>query len=353
MKFKSMVMLVASLLVLTVFAVFSSSAMASDKTINGAGATFPYPIYSQWAYKYNKETGVRLNYQSIGSGGGIAQIKAKTVDFGASDAPLVKEKLDADGLLQFPMIIGGVAPVVNIPGVKPGELKLNPDVLADIFLGKIKKWNDKRISSINPSLNLPDTAVAIVHRADGSGTTWIFTNYLSKISSVWKEKVGTGKAVSWPAGMGGKGNEGVAVYVKRIKGSIGYVEYAYALQNKMSHILLKNKAGSFVAPTLESFQAAAANAEWQKTPGFYLVLTDQPGDKSWPITGASFILMHKKQAEPNTAKMIFKFLDWCYRNGADMAKNLHYAPIPLNVAELVESKWQSEISNQGQAISWK
>lgn len=342
-----------STLMLMLLSSFGSLAHAGSDTISGAGATFPYPIYSQWAYKYNKLTGVKLNYQSIGSGGGIAQIRAKTVDFGASDAPLTKEKLDADGLFQFPMVIGGVVPVVNIPGIAPGQLKLTAELLADIFLGKIGKWNDPRIVEINPKLKLTDMAVAVVHRADGSGTTWIFTNYLNKVSAVWKEKVGTGKAVSWPTGMGGKGNEGVAVYVQRSKGAIGYVEFAYALQNKMAHILLRNKAGSFVAPTIESFQSAAASAKWEEAPDFYLVLTDQAGDQSWPITGASFILLHKNQVNPEIAKRVFKFFDWSYRHGAEMATALHYVPIPATVVELVEKKWKEEIKSKGESISWR
>lgn len=342
-----------STLMLMLISSFGSLAYAGSDTISGAGATFPYPIYSQWAYKYNKLTGVRLNYQSIGSGGGIAQIRAKTVDFGASDAPLTKDKLDADGLFQFPMVIGGVVPVVNIPGISPGQLKLTADLLGDIFLGKISKWNDPRIAAINPNAKLPNLAIAVVHRADGSGTTWIFTNYLNKVSAAWKEKVGSGKAVSWPTGMGGKGNEGVAAYVQRGKGAIGYVEFAYALQNKMAHILLKNKSGSFVAPTIETFQAAAASARWEEAPGFYLVLTDQPGEASWPITGASFILLHKNQKSAETVKQVFKFFNWSYRHGSEMATALHYVPIPETVIEMVEKKWQEEILFEGQSINWR
>jgi phosphate transport system substrate-binding protein len=312
-------------------------------SLNGAGATFPYPIYSQWAYTYNKVSGTKLNYQSIGSGGGIAQIKAKTVNFGASDAPMAVDELDKLGLIQFPMVMGGVVPVVNIKGVESGKLKLTKEVLADIYLGKIQKWNDEAIKSINPGLGLPEKAISVVHRADGSGTTWIFTNYLAKVSNEWKEKVGSGKAVEWPTGMGGKGNEGVAAYVQRIKGSIGYVEFAYALQNKMSHALLENQSGKYIEPTIESFQAAAASADWKNAPGFYLVLTDQPGDDSWPITGASFILVYKEQTDKAVTKEMLTFFNWCYEHGAGKAKALHYVPMPKDVVELVTNLWKSSI----------
>ena len=322
----------------------------TSRVINGAGATFPYPIYGQWAHKYESTYGIKLNYQSIGSGGGIAQIKAKTVDFGASDAPLNPEELSEFGLIQFPMVIGGVVPVVNIEGLQAGELKITANELADIFLGKIKKWNDDRLKKINPDLSLPDKDITVVHRADGSGTTWIFTNYLEKISSDWKEKVGFGKAVDWPVGVGGKGNEGVAAYVQRVDGSIGYVEYAYVLQNKMSHIQLQNNTGNFVEPTISTFQAAAANADWENAPGYYLVLTDQPGKDSWPITGASFILMHKNQENMTTAKAVLDFFNWCYRHGAQLAENLHYVPIPLNVVDIVQTSWQKELKAHDQTV---
>ena len=319
-------------------------------TINGAGATFPYPVYGQWAWLYNKDTGVKLNYQSIGSGGGIRQIKAKTVDFGASDAPLKAEELKEDGLLQFPMIMGGVVPVVNVPGIAAGQLKLSGSTLADIFLGKITKWNDAAISKENPGTNLPDSAITVVYRADGSGTTWIFTNYLSKVSAAWKNSVGNAKSVKWPSGVGGKGNEGVAAYVQRIKGSIGYVEYAYALQNKLAYSLLQNRDGNYVAPTSATFQAAAANADWEKAEGFYLVLTDQPGAESWPITGASFILVHKEQANAETAKEVLKFFDWCYRNGSKTAEKLDYVPMPEKVIRLVENTWKEQIKAAGKPV---
>jgi len=325
--------------------------VAADTMISGAGATFPYPIYAQWADAYNKQTGVKLNYQSIGSGGGIAQIKAKTVDFGASDAPLTAEELEKAGLMQFPMIMGGVVPVVNVKGVGAGKLKLSPGLLADIYLGKVTKWNDAAVAGTNPGLTLPDKAITVVHRSDGSGTTWIYTNYLDKISPTWHEKVGTDKAVEWPAGVGGKGNEGVAAYVQRIDGSIGYVEFAYALQNKMAYVQLQNKDGKFVSPTIDSFMAAAANADWMSAPGFYLVLTDQPGETSWPITGASFILMHREQEKPETAQAVLQFFDWCYKNGDEMAQKLDYVPMPDNVVELVQGAWKAGLAGpQGKGL---
>lgn len=343
---QKLTMLLVTFAALTLVA---GSAIAGT-TINGAGATFPYPVYGQWAWLYNKETGIKLNYQSIGSGGGIKQIQAKTVDFGASDAPLTKAELDKDGLLQFPMIMGGVVPVVNVPGITAGQLKLSGATLADIFLGKVTKWNDAAIVKENPGLNLPDTAITVVYRADGSGTTWIFTNYLNKVSKTWQDKVGNAKAVKWPVGVGGKGNEGVAAYVQRIKGSIGYVEYAYALQNKLTHSLLQNRAGKYVAPTSETFQAAAANADWAKADGFYLVLTDQPGEASWPITGASFILVHKEQANAATAKEVLRFFAWCYSNGGKTAEKLDYVPMPAKVVGLVEKAWQEQIKAGGKSI---
>ena len=323
------------------------------KSISGAGATFPYPVYAKWAATYAKKTGVKMNYQSIGSGGGIKQIKAKTVDFGASDAPLKPEELDKAGLMQFPMVMGGVVPVVNVPGIKPGELKLTGDVFADIYLGKIKKWDDSKIKALNKGLKLPSKAITVVHRSDGSGTTWIFTNYLSKVSAEWKKKVGNNKAVAWPVGVGGKGNEGVASYVKRIKGSIGYVEYAYALQNKMAYAQLKNKSGNFVSPTSASFQAAAANADWKNAPGFYMVLTDQPGKASWPITGATFILVYKKQAKPANGKAVLEYFSWAYKNGGKMAESLDYVPMPKTVVKLVQDTWTKEIKDGSNKSIWK
>jgi phosphate transport system substrate-binding protein len=338
-----------SILSILFTAIFSLN-IPAQITLNGAGATFPYPIYSQWAYKYNAITGVQINYQSIGSGGGIQQIKAKTVDFGASDAPLKKEDLDANGLAQFPLIMGGVVPVINVKGINPGELKLGGELLAKIFLGIVDKWNDPAIKSLNPNLNLPDLAIAVIHRADGSGTTWIFTNYLSAVSSDWKTKVGADKAVSWPTGLGGKGNEGVSAYVQQINGSIGYVEYAYALQNKMTYAQLQNKAGKFVSPAAETFSSAAANADWKNAPGFYLVLVDQPGDNSWPITGASFILIYKNQTDAKEAKAMLDYFDWCFKNGKDSALKLDYVPMPDNVIKLVEDMWKAEIKSSGKAV---
>lgn len=322
-------------------------------TINGAGATFPYPVYAQWAHKYQKLKGVKLNYQSIGSGGGIAQIKAKTVDFGASDAPLKAAELEKHGLIQFPMIMGGVVPVVHIKGVGAGKMKLSPNVLAGIFLGKIKKWNDPAIKGLNPGLSLPGKNITVVHRADGSGTTWIYTNYLDKISKEWHDKVGTGKAVSWPAGVGGKGNEGVSAYVQKVDGGIGYVEYAYALQNKLAYVLLQNKAGNFVAPTIKSFQSAAAHADWTHAPGFYMVLTNQPGKNSWPITGASFILIYKVQAKAETARAVLSFFDWAYKHGAKIAMKLDYVPMPKKVVQLVETTWKKTVKDTKGNSLWR
>ncbi len=323
----------------------------SAQQISGAGATFPYPIYAKWADAYNKKSGVQLNYQSIGSGGGIKQIQAGTVDFGASDAPLEPKELDASGLLQFPMVMGGVVPVVNLQGVQPGQLHLSPQLLADIYMGKIKRWNDPAIAKLNAGVKLPNRSITVVHRADGSGTTWIFTNYLSKVSPAWKKSVGNDKSVAWPVGVGGKGNEGVASYVKRIPGSIGYVEYAYALQNKMSHTKLKNQAGNFVDPSDATFQAAAAGADWANAPGFYMVLTDQPGAQSWPITGATFILVHKQQQKPDIGQAVLRFFDWAYTNGDAMAESLDYVPMPDKVVQLVEQAWQKEVQDpQGKPV---
>lgn len=319
-------------------------------SLNGAGATFPYPVYSQWAHKYHNLNGTKINYQSIGSGGGIRQITEKTVDFGASDAPMKSQELEEAGLLQFPMIIGGVVPVIHVEGIEAGQLHLDPKTLAAIYAGKIKKWNHKEIQNLNSDLTLPDKAITVVHRADGSGTTWIFTNYLAIVDEFWKENVGAGKSVAWPAGVGGKGNEGVASYVQRIDGGIGYVEYAYALQNKMTHILLKNHDGKFVAPTMESFMAAAEGADWENAPGFYVVLVNQPGANSWPITGASFILLHKQQSDMDKAKTMLNFFDWCYTHGSQIAKELDYVPIPASVVEIIEKAWANELSQNGNPV---
>ncbi len=313
------------------------------KIISGAGATFPYPVYSKWAYAYSKLTGIRINYQSIGSGGGIRQIKAKTVDFGASDAPLEAAELEKAGLVQFPMIIGGVVPVINLKEIGENTLKLDGNTLADIFMGKVQKWNDPRIVEMNPGVKLPNRRIRVIHRSDGSGTTWIFSKYLSTVSEEWAQKVGAGKALKWPTGYGGKGNEGVAAYVRSVKGAIGYVEYAYAIQIKLKPIALKNKEGNFILPSIESFQASAANADWAGTPGMAVVLVNQPGKNTWPITGASFILMHKIQKDPETARITLDFFHWCYTNGADMALKLHYVPLPMKVVNIVEELWAKEI----------
>ncbi|OGS88283.1 MAG: phosphate ABC transporter substrate-binding protein PstS [Gallionellales bacterium GWE2_58_10] len=312
-------------------------------TITGAGATFPYPIYAKWAEAYKAQSGVNMNYQSIGSGGGIKQITARTVNFGASDMPLTPEKLEKGGLMQFPTVIGGVVPVINVAGVGSGALKLDGATLANIYLGKITKWNDPAVAALNKDVNLPADDITVVHRSDGSGTTFIFTNYLSKASPEWKSAVGEGTAVSWKAGTGGKGNEGVASYVQRIKGSIGYVEYAYALQNKMNAAQMKNRDGNFVEPGETSFKAAAANAQWDKAPGFYEILTDEPGKESWPISGATFILMHKMQEDAASAREVLKFFDWAYANGGKLASELDYVPLPENVQNLIRKAWKDQI----------
>ncbi|MBK7356148.1 MAG: phosphate ABC transporter substrate-binding protein PstS [Propionivibrio sp.] len=322
---------------LSVIAVSASMAVQAVE-VTGAGASFPAPIYAKWAAAYHQASGNKVNYQSIGSGGGIKQITAKTVDFGASDMPLKPEVLDKDGLMQFPTVIGGVVPVINLAGIKPGELKLTGAVLADIYLGKIAKWNDKAVAELNPGLALPANDIGVVRRADGSGTTFIFSNYLSKVSAEWKQKVGEGTAVQWPVGLGGKGNEGVSAFVQRLPGSIGYVEYAYAKQNNMTYVMLKNSAGSFVTPGDSSFKAAAAHADWSKS-AFYEILTDEPGKDSWPITGATFILMHKIQDKPAQAAEVIKFFDWSYRNGDNMAMELDYVPLPDSLVKLIHSSW--------------
>jgi phosphate transport system substrate-binding protein len=324
--------------------------MAQDMT--GAGATFPAPIYAKWADAYNKSTGARLNYQSVGSGAGIQQIRAKTVDFGASDMPLSDEALAKDGLMQFPTVIGGVVPVVNIKGIAPGQIKLTGQLLGDIYLGKIAKWNDAALKALNPGVPLPDEAISVVRRADGSGTTFIFTNYLSKVNPEWKAKVGEGTAVNWPTGAGGKGNEGVSAFVQRLPNSIGYVEYAYAKQNKMTYTLLKNKDGNFASPDADNFKAAAAGADWSKS--FFQVLTDQSGKDAWPISGATFILMYKAQDKPTNAANSLKFFDWAYNNGDKMADDLEYVPLPAAVKELIRKSWSANIKDaSGKAIAWK
>ena len=324
---------------------------AGAQDVTGAGASFPAPLYSKWAGDYHKSTGVKINYQSVGSGAGIKQIEAKTVDFGASDMPLKDDELKAKNLVQFPMVIGGVVPVVNIKGIAPGQLKLTGQVLGDIYLGKISKWSDPAIKALNPSLPLPDADIAQVRRADGSGTSFIFTNYLSKVNAEWKSKVGEGTAVNWPVGAGGKGNEGVAAFVGRLPNSIGYVEYAYVKQNKMVFAQLRNAAGAFVSPDDSAFKAAAAGAEWSKS--FYQILTEQPGKESWPITGATFILMQKAQDKPAQANASLKFFEWAYKNGDKTADDLDYVPMPVAVKAIVEKSWVNIKDTSGKAVAYK
>lgn len=330
---------------------YASVCFATD--ITGAGATFPYPAYAKWAEAYKAQSGTNMNYQSIGSGGGIKQITAKTVDFGASDKPLTPEELNKDGLMQFPTIIGGVVPVINVNGIAAGQLKLDGTTLANIYLGKIAKWNDPAIAALNKDLKLPEENITVVHRSDGSGTSFIFTNYLSKVSPEWKSSVGEGTAVQWKSGTGGKGNEGVASYVQRIKGSIGYVEYAYALQNKMNSVQMKNKDGAFVAADENSFKAAAAGADWAKAPGFYEILTDEPGKASWPISGATFILMHKKQDKPESGIAVLKFFDWAYEKGDKLASDLDYVTLPDDVVKLIRASWKAQVKDASGKALWK
>jgi phosphate transport system substrate-binding protein len=328
---------------------FGSIAAAQDVT--GAGASFPAPLYSKWASEYNKATGVKINYQSVGSGAGIKQIEAKTVAFGASDMPLTDEDLAKKGLMQFPTVIGGVVPVVNIQGIKPGQLKLNGQVLGDIYLGKITKWNDAAVKALNAGLALPDADIAVVRRADGSGTSFIFTNYLSKVNVEWKSKVGEGTAVNWPTGAGGKGNEGVAAFVGRLPNSIGYLEYAYVKQNKLTYAQMQNAAGNFVSPDENAFKAAAAGADWAKS--FYQVLTNQAGKDSWPLTGATFILMQKVQDKPAEATATLKFFDWAYKSGEKMADELDYVNMPAVVKTQIEKAWGQIKDASGKAVAFK
>lgn len=316
---------------------------ATAADISGAGATFPYPIYAKWADSYKKETGIGLNYQSIGSGGGIKQIQAKTVTFGATDAPLKGEELEKFGLAQFPAVMGGIVPVVNLDGIKPGELTIDGPTLAKIFLGDIKSWDDAAIAKLNPNAKLPKQAIALVHRSDGSGTTFNFTYYLSAVSADWKSKVGTNTAVEWPAGIGAKGNEGVANNVSNTKGSIGYVEYAYAKQNKLTHTKMTNAAGKTVEPNAETFQAAAANADWKSQPGYGVILANQPGDKSWPMTAATWILVYKQPADKVATGEALKFFAWAYKNGTKMAEELDYVPMPANVVKDIETTWKNDV----------
>ncbi|MCF6174915.1 MAG: phosphate ABC transporter substrate-binding protein PstS [Victivallaceae bacterium] len=324
--------------------------VAKAAVINGAGASFPAPVYRVWTYSYKKATGTRVNYQSVGSGAGIRQIKGKTVNFGASDKPLKKADLDKHGIVQFPMLMGGVVVVINIPGIKTNQLKLDGKTIGDIFLGKIKKWNDPAILSLNLGITLPGIPITVVHRSDGSGTTWIFTNYLSKVSANWKNQVGTGKAVKWPVGLGGQKNPGVSGNVKRIKGSIGYVEYTYAIEAKLSTTTIKNKAGKFIGPSIKAFQTAGANADWNNAPGYYMVLTDQPGDGSWPITGVTYILIYKQQQNAAKAKTMLKYFEWCYSQGATAATRMSYVPMPASIVKMVKQMWAKEIKANGVAV---
>jgi phosphate transport system substrate-binding protein len=340
----------------TVLAVLATTALsfangASAQEITGAGATFPAPIYAKWASDYNKATGVKVNYQSIGSGGGIKQIDSKTVDFGASDMPQTDEVLKTKGQMQFPTVLGGVVPVINVKGIQPGQLKLTGPMLGDIYLGKISRWNDPAIKALNPTLPLPDAAIAQVRRADGSGTTFIFTNYLSKVSAEWKSKVGEGTAVNWPVGAGGKGNEGVAAFVGRLPNSMGYVEYSYVKQNKMTYAVMQNSAGNFVKPEDDTFKAAAAGADWTKT--FYHILTNQPGKDAWPISGATFVLMHVKQDKPANATEALKFFNWAYANGNAAATALDYVPMPPTVVTAIQKSWGEIKDGSGKAVAYK
>lgn len=328
----------------------ATSAFAAD--ISGAGATFPYPIYAKWADAYKKETGIGLNYQSIGSGGGIKQIKAKTVTFGASDKPLKPEALEEAGLMQFPMVMGGVVPVVNVKGIKPGDMVLDGPTLANIFMGKIAKWNDPAIKKLNPTLALPSTAIAVVHRSDGSGTTYNFAYYLGEVSRGWKENVGVDASVEWPVGIGGKGNEGVANMTAQTDGAIGYVEYAYAKQNKMSYTKMINKDGKTVSPDDRTFGAAAANANWSKVKDYFLILANQPGPDSWPMTAATFIIFHKKPGAPEDVLSALKFFDWAFAKGGSMAVELDYVPMPANVQKMVQNSWATQITDAAGKPVW-
>ena len=330
-------------------AAFSAPVLAQDVT--GAGATFPAPVYAKWADAYNKATGVRINYQSVGSGAGLRQIRGKTVDFGASDMPLKDEELAKDGLVQFPAVIGGVVPVINVKGIQPGQVKMTGQVLGDIYLGKITKWNDPAIMALNPGVPLPDATIAVVRRADGSGTTFVFTNYLSKVNADWKAKVGEGTAVNWPLGAGGKGNEGVAAFLQRLPNSIGYLEYAYVKQNKLTYTLLKNKDGNFVPPSDSAFKAAAAGANWKQT--FYQITTEQPGKDAWPITNPTYILMHAKQDKPEQAASALKFFNWAYANGDKMADDLDYVPMPDVVKQQVRDSWAKITDAAGKPVAYK
>lgn len=340
------------LFVSVAIAATSIAASAQAANITGAGATFPYPVYAKWAELYQKASGIGLNYQSVGSGAGIKQIKARTVNFGASDMPLPAAELNAAGLFQFPAIMGGVVPIINLPGVAPGQVRLSGAVLADIYLGKITKWNAPQIAALNPGVKLPGDDITVVRRADSSGTSFLFTDYLAQVSPEWKSKIGAGTAVKWAVGVGGKGNEGVAANVQRIKGSIGYVEWAYAKKNRMQHTQLQNKDGVFLQPSDDAFKAAASGANWAGTPGFAVVLTNQAGKASWPITGASYILMHKTQPNAATAKEVLKFFDWAYKNGGAAAAELDYVPMPDSVTKLVQDAWRANLKDAAGKAVW-
>ncbi|MDD7804698.1 MAG: phosphate ABC transporter substrate-binding protein PstS [Endozoicomonas sp. (ex Botrylloides leachii)] len=345
--------IVKSILIACVLSITSLSVSAKVVSINGAGATFPYPVYAKWAEEYHKETGVQINYQAIGSGGGIRQITANTVDFGASDKPLSQEELKKDGMIQFPAVMGAIVPIVNIPNIKAGELKLDGKTLAEIYLGQIKKWNDPRLVKLNPTLKLPDRPIYVVHRSDGSGTTYNFTDYLSRVSPQWKATVGRNTDIAWPqkaTTIGGNGNAGVANFVSRTPGTIGYVEYAFAKQNDLAYTQLTSADGHFLKPSMKTFQAAAANADWAHAPDFHLLLNNQPGADSWPMTAATFILLHKKQADPKKAKAIVDFFDWGYKHGAGYATGLDYIPMPASVVKLVENVWKKDLTSDGKTI---
>jgi phosphate transport system substrate-binding protein len=327
------------------------AAGATKADISGAGATFPAPVYAKWAEAYKAQAHIQLNYQAIGSGGGIKQIEAKTVDFGASDKPLKPDVLNTAGLTQFPTVVGGVVPIMNLPGIKPGQIHMTGSVLADIYMGAIKKWNDPQIAALNHGVPLPNLPITVVHRSDGSGTSFLFTTYLSMKNPTWASKVGGNDSVQWPTGLGGKGNDGVAAFVKQTLGSIGYVEYAYAKQNHMTYALMQNKQGAFVSPTAANFAAAASHGDWSKAPGFYLLLLDQPGATSWPITGATFILVYKQQANAETGASVLKFFDWAYKNGDPAAAALDYVTLPAPVKALVRKSWATQIKGgNGQAV---
>jgi phosphate transport system substrate-binding protein len=339
------------ILSLTLATTLGFAGVVSAQEITGAGASFPAPIYAKWASEYNKATGIKVNYQSIGSGGGIKQIDSKAVDFGASDMPQTDEVLKSKGQMQFPTVMGGVVPVINIKGIEPGQLKLTGPLLGDIFLGKVSRWNDPAIKALNPGLALPDAAIAQVRRADGSGTTFIFTNYLSKVNAEWKSKVGEGTAVNWPVGAGGKGNEGVAAFVARLPNSIGYTEYSYVKQNKLNYAIMQNSSGVFVKPEDDSFKAAAAGADWNKS--FYQILTNQPGKDAWPISGATFILMHLTQDKPAKATEALKFFNWAYANGGKSAADLDYVPMPASVVAAVHKSWGDIKDTAGKPVAFK